>query len=63
MSMGAAVFPEEFVRPTVRVSAPHPSPRTLLDRPDMLDELYDRAFLDERMEELYLASMPEEACS
>lgn len=59
---GSAVFPEEFgpVTGPVSFTDKAPSHTRLLDRTDMLDELYDRAFLDERMEELYLASMREE---
>ena len=62
---GTHVFPEEW-RPA---AAPSPIPdanfsrSALFDRRDMLGELYDATFLDQRIEQLYLDSMREEAYS
>jgi hypothetical protein len=60
---GKNVFPESFGPTTTAlglITDPAPSRQQLLDRYDMLDELYDEQILDDRIEELYLDSMREE---
>lgn len=60
---GKNVFPESFgplsTAPALIPNGPS-SGQSLLDRRDMLDELYDEQILDERIEEHYLDSMQEE---
>ena len=51
-----SIFPEDLWP----AKLPASTPSAHLDRPDMLDELYDRQFLDERIDDLYLDTMREE---